>query len=212
MSQQIVPAILSYDPTDLHDKLKSVDGATDWIHVDAMDGNFVSNTSVDLSYIAATPHQSKIEVHLMVANPEQWIQRCKDAGASRVIFHYEATERHSDLLQKIDELGMQKGIALKSETPVEVIKDYINRVNVILIYSAPELGSSGQDFIPATLEKIAALRKMSSSVHIAVDGGVNEGNIKQISAAGADAFVIASGLFFYMDRRRAIEHFRHLIK
>ena len=212
MSRQIIPAILTNDPVDLQDKLESVSGAVEWAHFDVMDGDFVNNSSLDIGYLQPLKHQLKIEAHLMVKNPERWLQRCKDAGVDRVIFHYEATDRHSEVLEKIDELGMKKGIALKAETPVDVLRDYIHRLDEVVLHATAELGFSGQEFLPETLDKIKELRKMSASVNIGVDGGVSEYNIKAIAQAGANYFIITSALFFYMDRKRAIEKLKHLIK
>lgn len=212
MDKQIVPAILTQDLADFKDKIKAVDGAVEWIHVDVADGQFVNSYTLDIEYLPTIPHQSKIEVHLMVKDVTRYVQKCKDAGVNRVIFHYEATQHHSDILQKIDELGMEKGLAIKLDTPVEVVKDFLHRLNVVLIFSAPKLGLSGQSFAPAALEKIKELRKISPSMHIVVDGGIEEDNIGEISRAGATSFAISSSIFYYKDRKNAIAMFQRKLK
>lgn len=211
MDYQIVPAIIVQDIVNLKDRLTSVTGAVEWAQVDIMDGEFVENFSIDVQDILSVENKPKISFHLMVKDPIRYIQKCKDAGGERVIFHYEATDYHSDVIQKIDELGMEKGIALNPETPIIVVRDFIHRVGVVLLL-AVKPGFGGQDFIPDTFDKIKELRKISPSVDIGVDGGINEVNIKEIKNAGANIFVIGSAIYFFKDRKRAIEKLKHKIK
>jgi len=211
MDKQIIPAILAQELDDLKDKLASVDGATEWVHVDIMDGEFVDNYTIDVSDLLSVKHASKVSAHLMVKDPERYFQKCKDAGVARVIFHYESTDRHSDLLQKISELGMKKGIALSPNTPIDVVRDYLHRLDVILLLSV-EPGYGGQAFIETTLDKIKDLRKISPVVAIGVDGGIKEENIKEINDAGATLFMINSALFFYKDVKAAVASFKRKIK
>ena len=211
MDYQIIPAILVQDKENLKDKLESVSGAAEWVQVDIMDGEFVPNFSIDIGEILSVEHESKVSAHLMVKDPSRYIQKCKDAGVARVIFHYEATQNHSDVIQKIDESGMQKGIALNPETSIGVVRDFLHRVDMLL-FLAVEPGFGGQGFIDNTLEKIKELRKISPSINIGVDGGINEANIKEIKNAGANIFVIGSAIYFFKDRKRAIESLRRKIK
>lgn len=211
MENQIVPAILVQDVENLRDKLESVSGATQWVQVDIMDGEFVESFSIDIQDILSVEHESKVSVHLMVKDPIRYIQKCKDVGVERVVFHYEATNHHSEVIQKIDELGMEKGIALNPETPVEVLRDFLHRVNMVLLL-AVEPGSGGQAFIPGTLDKIKELKKIFPNVSVGVDGGINEANIKEIKNVGANIFVIGSAIYFFKDRKRAIEALKRKIK
>lgn len=193
--KKIIPAILTQDVADLKIKLEKLKGLSDWVQIDIMDGVFVNNKSVtikDISNIDSAKDFS-LEVHLMVEDPEKYLKPCKDAGIERIIFHIEAAKNIDEILKTAEEFNLQKGIALKPNTPIEEIQSYINNLDVILLMSV-EPGFQGQKFIDATLDKIRKLREMAPNVAIEVDGGINLDNIYEINNAGADYFILGSAL------------------
>ena len=193
--KKIIPAILTKNVADLKSNLGRLQGLTDWAQVDIMDGKFVNNISVSLDDVnrANIYKNLSLEAHLMVENPEKYFKQCQKGNIKRVIFHIEAAKDLKKLLDDIAGLGMQRGLALKPGTSINEIEPYIDSVDVILLMSV-EPGFQGQKFIETTLDKIKALKKMAPNIAIEVDGGINLGNIKNISEAGADYLILGSAL------------------
>ena len=172
----------------------------DWLHIDVMDGVFVPNISFGfpvLKYVKALS-KKPLDVHLMIVEPDKFINEVKATGAILMNVHYEACPHLHRTIQRIHATGMQAGVTLNPHTPVEVLEDIINDVDLVLLMSVNP-GFGGQSFIENTYNKIARLKKMierrGSKALIQVDGGVSTENAAQLYAAGADCLVAGSAVF-----------------
>jgi len=197
----IAPSLLAADFLQLQAACDMLnESQADWYHLDIMDGRFVPNISYGPMLVnffrSAT---TKIcDVHLMIEEPEKYAEAFKDAGADILTVHYEACTHLHRNIQQIKSLGMQAGIALNPHTPVELLKDILQDVDMVLLMSVNP-GFGGQSFIPHTLNKIKRMREMIDeqllNVKIEIDGGVTLENAKMIIDAGADVLVAGSTVF-----------------
>lgn len=172
----------------------------DWLHIDVMDGVFVPNISFGfpvLKYVKALS-KKPLDVHLMIVEPDKFINEVKATGAILMNVHYEACPHLHRTIQRIHAAGMQAGVTLNPHTPVEVLEDIINDVDLVLLMSVNP-GFGGQSFIENTYNKIARLKELierrGSKALIQVDGGVSTENAAQLYAAGADCLVAGSAVF-----------------
>ncbi len=197
----VFPSILSTNFFDLEEKLTEFQNSgIDFIHLDVMDGNFVSNISFGPSLLKAikSKFSFKMDAHLMVDNPIEVIPWFIDAGADWISFHIETKGDISESLSMIRESGKKAGIALNPDTDIEKIFPFLNEVDFILFMSVFP-GYGGQKFISPVLDKIKKLNKkiemMNISPIIQIDGGLNSSNIEKIKENGVDSFVIGTFLF-----------------
>ncbi len=209
--QKVVPAILIADPAELLQGLRVLRGETNWVHIDIMDGKFVPNTSVSLFELGEASQFFHIEIHLMVASPEKYLEDCKGIEAKRVILHLEATQDPGALLGKMDEYGFQKGIAINPMTPVSKLAPYIEKLDTVLIMSVNP-GFQEQEFIPDVLKKIPEIRKLKQNILIGLDGGINAGNIKDVFKAGADYVRVGSAVMKSADPVVALKALEDMVK
>jgi ribulose-phosphate 3-epimerase len=172
----------------------------DWFHVDVMDGVFVPNISFGFPVITAIKHHAKkpLDVHLMIVDPDRYLQQFKDAGAAILTVHYEACTHLHRTIAAIHELGMKAGVAINPHTPVSVLEDILPQIDLVCIMSVNP-GFGGQKFIENTYQKITKLRtlakQLNTEVLIEIDGGVGHQNALALIKAGADVLVAGNAVF-----------------
>lgn len=208
---KVSPSVLACDLSKLCDEVKSIELAgADMVHIDVMDGMFVTNISFGLPVIASLRKNSDMffDVHLMIEKPERYIARFIEAGADLVTFHYEATEVCEDNLDLIHSYGKMAGISVKPGTPVEAVYPLLDKCDLVLVMTV-EPGYGGQAFMPETLEKIEKLRaeidRRGLKVDIQVDGGINEQTGILVKKAGANNLVAGSYVFKAENKKAAID-------
>ena len=193
--------MLSADFGNLDRDTRMIDrSAAQWIHIDVMDGVFVPNISFGFPVMKPIRKASNkvLDVHLMIVDPEKYVAQFAEAGADIVTFHYEATQTPREAIRLIRESGAKVGISIKPKTPVEVLRELLPEVDLVLIMSV-EPGFGGQSFIEGSTDKVRELRKMIDEagldVTIEIDGGVSAANAGELYEAGCDALVAGSAVF-----------------
>jgi ribulose-phosphate 3-epimerase len=210
MNPQIAPSILAADFANLQKEVEMLNAsAADYIHVDIMDGVFVPNISFGIPVTEAIHrHATKpLDVHLMIINPELYVEDFVKAGASIVTVHVEACTHLHRTLQEIKRLGVAAGVALNPHTPIELLTEVLEEVDLVCLMSVNP-GFGGQKFIEHSYAKVANLKnlilKKGAKTQIEVDGGVSEQNAKRLIEAGADILVAGSFVFRAPDPIKAI--------
>lgn len=209
----VAPSILSIDFLKFHEQLELVNQSkAKWIHFDVMDGHFVPNLTFGPDVLKAVKRASHLflDVHIMVTEPEVFVDMFTKAGAHQITFHLEATqeiERTKKLIHLIHSKGLKAGISINPDTPIEAIDPYVDMVDLILIMSVFP-GFGGQTFIEESVSRIAYVKdkitKHSAKALIQVDGGINDQTIKKVTDAGVDV-VVAGSYVFNQDIKAAIE-------
>ena len=211
---KISPSVLSADLSNLAAEVKDIELAgADMVHLDVMDGIFVTNITFGMPVIKALRSKSNMifDVHLMIDAPQKYAMRFIDAGADILTFHLEACEDSMSLLSDIREQGVMAGISIKPSTPVEEVYPYLECCDMVLVMTV-EPGYGGQALIPKTLEKVRKIRaeieRRGLNTLIQVDGGINAHNASTAINKGANVLVAGSSVFKASDRKSAIDALR----
>jgi ribulose-phosphate 3-epimerase len=202
---RIAPSILSADFSRLGEDIAAVEeGGADWIHVDVMDGHFVPNITIGpvVTRGARRATELPLDVHLMIEDPDRYLEAFVDAGAAVVTVHQEACRHLHRTLSRIRELGARAGVALNPATPVDVLSDVVPQIDLLLIMSVNP-GFGGQSYIPGSTEKVRRARALLDAAGrealVEIDGGVDADNAAEIAQAGADVLVAGSAVYGHPD-------------
>ena len=212
---KIAPSLLACDFSKMGEELLEIQNAgADLVHLDVMDGVFVPNISFGMPIIAALRPLSDIlfDVHLMITEPERYVERFAEAGADMITVHLEACSDVTVALDTIRLNGKLSGLSIKPATPAEAVYPYLDKCDLVLVMSV-EPGYGGQKLIPETIEKVRLIREEACrrglhNLLISVDGGINAENAATVREAGADILVAGSSVFRADDKRAAINELR----
>ena len=216
MNHKIAPSLLSADFGNLKADIDMVNKSeADWLHIDIMDGVFVPNISFGFPVLEYVKNlsQKPLDVHLMSTDPAKFIKEVRDSGAFMMNVHYEACIHLHRTIQQIKEAGMKAGVTLNPSSPISLLEDIINDVDMVLIMSVNP-GYGGQKFIEHSIEKVKKLKELinnkNSKALIEVDGGINLTTGKQIVEAGADVLVAGNSVFKAENPTQMIHQLKHL--
>ena len=207
---KIAPSILAANFEKLEEEIKNVElSGADYIHIDVMDGKFVSNKTPGLEMLKRSNGVTNLtlDTHLMVENPEDWIEDFLESDI--ITFHIEAVNEDtaSQIIELLHEKEIKVGISIKPDTDIEEILPYIDKIDMILVMLV-EPGMGGQKMIKECLEKVKKLRELAPELDIEVDGGINLENIEEVKNAGANIIVAGTAIFGASDRKYVIDKLR----
>ena len=218
MKRLIAPSLLAADFTRLGDDIRMVNQSmADWIHCDVMDGHFVPNISFGIPVIEQIKKvaEKPLDVHLMISDPDKYLERFKEAGADILTVHYETCPHLHRTIGAIRELGMKAGVAINPHTPVQLLIDIMHDLDLILLMTVNP-GFGGQKFIQGSYKRLVTLRQMVNTLSpdtlIEVDGGVNLDTGRQLFMAGADVLVAGNFVFSSADPTGTIEALKNCCK
>jgi len=211
---KVSPSMLACDFTKYGAEIeKIVNAGAEYVHLDVMDGVFVPNISFGIPLIEAARKvtDAVLDVHLMITEPERYVEQFASAGADIIVFHYEATNNHMEVIDKIHALGKKAGISIKPATPTFVLEPLMNSLDLVLIMSV-EPGFGGQKLIPETLDKVSQVKEMrqvlGAGFEIEIDGGITVENAHLAVEAGVDVLVAGSAVLKAADPAAVIASFK----
>lgn len=194
---QIIPAILATSEEQYQSDIGKLSSSgsfrNDWVHIDFADNKFVQNQTIKPEIIQKFPINFRKEAHLMVAHPGDWIDKLVDVGFERIIFHIEAADDTNDCIGYIMNKGLEVGLAMNNETPIEKLEPFVDKIDVVLVMTIVP-GFQGQPFIPEALDKVRQIKARNWPVRVGVDGAVKDTNAREIVEAGVDFMTVGSYL------------------
>lgn len=208
---RVVPAILTDDPKALETMVRQAETFTNYVQFDIMDGEFVPSRSISREHVASLNTKLSWEAHLMVLHPEKYLHGFRQAGAQKIVFHYEATPSPQKVISQIRDLGMKAGLAINPETTVPTILPLLDEVDSILLLTVNP-GFYGSKFIPEVMDKVPELRRSRPKIEIGVDGGIKESNISQIAQTGVDIICVGSAIFLQPQPGESFSHLQTLAR
>ncbi len=195
---KVVPSILTDDRNVLEKMVGQAEKFAQYVQFDIMDGLFVPSNSISAREISVLNLRFEWEAHLMVRQPLVYIQGFAEAGAKKIVFHFEAGDPPKIVIEKIKNAGTKIGLAVNPETKVSDFAPLIDKVHSVLLLSV-QPGFYGSKFIPEVLEKVSELRNLNKNVEIGIDGGIKENNVSVVARSGIDAIFVGSGIFHTPD-------------
>jgi ribulose-phosphate 3-epimerase len=216
LNVEIAPSILAANFASLGEEIRAAEqGGAAILHVDVMDGHFVPNISIGVPVVASLRKATRLtlDTHLMIENPDRYVEAFAEAGADMISVHQEATPHLDRVLSAIRELGREAGVVINPATPVAALSEVLDKVDYVLVMSVNP-GFGGQAFLPAALEKIRQLKDIRTrynyTFRIEVDGGVGPENVVPLVRAGAEILVAGTSIFHTADPAAAVRQMRHL--
>lgn len=203
---KVVPAVLTEDPEALERMVRQAETFCDYVQFDIMDGRFVPSQSIKCEHIASLHTRLSWEAHLMVEKPENYVKDFSEAGAKRIVFHYEASPTPEKTVSLLKTLGLEVGIAVNPETQVATLLPLVRELNCVLFLTVHP-GFYGSPFLPEVMGKVLELRRTYPEIEIGVDGGIKEGNVAHIAQSGVDNIYVGSAIFL---QPQPAESYRHL--